>query len=155
MSSSIFDPLYSSYNNYYPSTIYSEGDKKFEEIGKDNILYYISRCGEIEEIISNGQLKHSNGKLILSTIRKGKRFIVNFGTLNVANVLECYKRSMVWFENGYLGTNRQSIIKQLIKEEQEKIEKVNVTLSSLKNHITKLNELNRNMTKDEKEPLGY
>lgn len=142
MSNSIFDSLCSSYNDYYcPSTIYSEGDKKFEEVDKDDILYYISRCGEIEEIISNGQLKRSNGKLILSTIRKGKRFIANFGTLNVANVLEGYKRSMVWFENGYLGTNRQSIIRQLIREEQEKIEKVNITLTSLKNNITKLNEL--------------
>lgn len=139
MSSSLF---YSNSDDYhYPSTIYSEGDKKFEEIDKDNILYYISRYGEIEEIVSNDKLKRSNGKLILSIIRKGKRFIVNFGPLNVANVLESYKRSMVWFENGYLGTNRQSIIKQLIKEEQEKIEKVNITLSSLKNHITKLNEL--------------
>lgn len=142
MSSSIFDSCCSSYNDYYyPSTKYSEGDKKFEEVDKDDILYHISQCGEIEEIISNGQLKRSNGKLILSIIRKGKRFIVNFGSLNVANVLESYKRSMIWFENGYLGTNRQSIIEQLIKEEQEKIEKVNVTLSSLKNHVTKLNEL--------------
>lgn len=139
MSSSLFD----SFVGYegFPYTSYSEGDKKFEEIDKGDILYYVSRNGDIEEIISNGRMKKNKHHLILSTSRNGKRFILNFGPLNIGNVYDSYKNSIMSFEKGYIGTDKKSVVKKLIEEEQEKFKKLSVEISNIQIHLTKLNEL--------------
>lgn len=139
MSSSLFDFYAGDY--YYAITKYFNGDKKFEDIDKGDILYYISYQGELEEITSNGKLKKSNGKLILSTTKRGKRYIVNFGTLNVGNTFESYKNSMIKILDGYLGTNKESVIEQLIKEQQEELDKLRRKTSSLEFRIEQLNNL--------------
>ena len=142
MSSSLFDSCvidHSSY--YYASTKYVDGDKKFKDVDKGDILYFVSYQGELEEITANGKLKKSNGKLMLSTTKGGKRFIVNFGSLNVGNTFDSYEQSMVRILNGYLGTNKQSVIAQLIKEQQEELDKLYNQTSSLEFRINQLNNL--------------
>ena len=142
MSSSLFDSGVGDYSYYYAPTKYVDGDKRFEDVDKGDILYFVSRQGDhIEEIISNGKLKRSNGKLTLSTNRSGKRFIVNFGTLNYTATYDGYENSMVWIPGGYLGTNKQSVISQLIKEQQEELDKLYKQTSSLEFRINQLNNL--------------
>lgn len=141
MSSSLFD-YYGSYE-YFPYTTYSEGDKKFEEIDKGDILYYVSRNGEVEELISNGKMKKNKRYLVLSTLRNGKRFILNFGPLNIGNVYDSYKNSIMSFEMGYIGTNKKSVAKKLIEEEDKKFKKLFTEISDVQMHLAKLNILNR------------
>ena len=143
MSSSLFDSCavdYSSY--YYATTKYSDGDKKFEDVDKGDILYFVSYQGKLEEITANGKLKKSNGKLILSTTKGGKRFIVNFGSLNVGNTYDGYRNSMIGISDGYLGTNKQSVISQLINEQQKELDKLYKRTSSYEFNIEQLNNLN-------------
>ena len=141
MSSSLIDS-YGSYE-YFPHTTYSKGDKKFEEVDKGDILYYISRNGDLEEIISNGRMKQNKRYLELSTLRNGKRFILNFGPLSVGNVYDSYKNSIMSFEMGYIGTNKKSVVKKLIEEEDKKFKKLFTELSNVQMHLTKLNIHNR------------
>ena len=42
--------------------------------------------------------------------KRGKRFIVDFGSLNVGNTFDSYENSMIKIFDGYLGTNKQSVI---------------------------------------------
>lgn len=141
MSSSIFDS-YHDYE-YYPITLYSKGDKKFEEVNEGDVLYYVSRNGEVEELISNGKMKKNKRYLVLSTLRNGKRFILNFGPLNVGNVYDSYKNSIMSFENGYIGTNKKSVVKKLIEEEDKKFKKLFTEISNVQIRLAKLNILNR------------
>lgn len=141
MSSSIFDSFVIDSSYYYAPTKYFDGDKKFEDVDKGDILYFVSYRGELEEIIVNGKLKQSNGKLTLSTTKRGKRFIVDFGTLNVGNTFYSYRNSMIKILDGYLGTNKQSVITQLIKEQQEELDKLYKQTSSLEFRIEQLNNL--------------
>lgn len=141
MSSSLFDSCVGDYSYSYAITKYSDGDKKFEDVDKGDILYYVSCRGELEEITANGKLKKSNGKLILSTTKGGKRFIVNFGTLNYTGTFDSYENSMVKISGGYLGTNKQSVISQLIKEQQEELDKLYKQTSSYEFNIKQLNNL--------------
>lgn len=141
MSSSLFDS-YGSYE-YFPYTTYSKGDKKFEEVDEGDILYYVSRNGDIEEIISNGRMKKNKRYLVLSTSRNGKQFTLNFGPLNIGNVYDSYKNSIMSFEKGYIGTNKKSVAKKLIDEEQEKFKKLFTEISNVQMHLAKLNILNR------------
>jgi hypothetical protein len=141
MSSSIFDS-YRSYE-YYPKTLYSKGDKKFEEVDKGDILYYVSSNGDVEEIISNGRIKKNKHHLVLSTSRNGKRLVLNFGPLNVANVYYSYKNSIMSFEMGYIGTNKKSVVKKLIEDEDKKFKKLFTEISNIQTHLAKLNILNR------------
>lgn len=143
MSSSLFDSCAVDYSScYYATTKYVDGDKKFEDVDKGDILYFVSYQGELEEITAAGKLKKSNGKLMLSTTKGGKRFIVNFGSLNVGNTYDGYRNSMIWISGGYLGTNKQSIISQLIKEQQEELDKLYKQTSSYEFNIERLNNLN-------------
>ena len=139
LNSNITALYYSSY--YYATTKYSDGDKKFEDVDKSDILYYVSYQGDLEEITANGKLKKSNGKLILSTTKGGKRFIVNFGSLNVGNTFDSYGNSMIKISGGYLGTNKQSVISQLIKEQQKELDKLYKQTNSYEFNIARLNNL--------------
>lgn len=139
MSSSLFD-YYGSYE-YYPHTTYSKGDKKFEEVDKGDILYYVSRNGEVEELISNGKMKKNKRYLVLSCLRNGKQFRLNFGPLSVGNVYDSYKNSIMSFENGYIGTDKKSVAKKIIEEEQKKFEKLYTEISNIQIHLAKLNEM--------------
>ena len=141
MSSSLFD-LFCKNDAYYVSTKYSDGDKRFEEIDTDDILYYVSKYGEIEEIISKGKLKQYKGHIILSTIRNRKQFTIDFGTTNCANTYDSCKNSIIACDMGYVGTNKNSIIELLIKEKQEKLNKLIIEVNSLKFSINKLKDLN-------------
>lgn len=141
MSSSLFDSCVGNYSYYYATTKYSDGDKKFKAVDKGDILYYVSYQGELEEITANGKLKQSKGKLILSTTKGGKRFIVNFGSLNAGNTFDSYGNSMIRILDGYLGTNKQSVISQLIKEQQKELDKLYKQTSSYELNIKQLNNL--------------
>ena len=141
MSSSIFDSFVVDSSYYYAPTKYFDGDKKFEDVDKGDILYFVSYQGELEEITANGKLKQSKGKLTLSTTKRGKRFIVDFGSLSVGNTFDSYQNSMVRILDGYLGTNKQSVITQLIKEQQEELDKLYKQTSSLEFRIEQLNNL--------------
>ena len=141
MSSSLFDS-FGRNDAYYAPTKYSDGDKRFEEIDADDILYYVSQYGEIEEIISKGKLKQYKGHIILSTIRNGKQFTIDFGTTNCGNTYDSYKNSIMPYDLGYIGTNKKSIIELLIKEKQEKLDKLIIEANSLKFSINKLKDLN-------------
>lgn len=141
MSSSLFDS-FGRNNDYYRPTKYSDGDKRFEEIDTNDILYYVSQYGEIEEIISKGKLKQYKNHIILSTIRNGKQFTIYFGTTNCGNTYECYKNSITAYDHGYIGTNKNSIIELLIKDKQEKLSELIIEVNSLKFSINKLKDLN-------------
>lgn len=141
MSSSLFDS-FGKNDAYYAPTKYSDGDKRFEEIDTNDILYYVSQYGEIEEIISNGKLKQYKGHIILSTIRNGKQFTIDFGTTNCGNTYECYKNSITAYDHGYIGTNKNTIIELLIKDKQEKLNKLIIEVDSLQFSINKLKDLN-------------
>ena len=141
MSSSLFDLCIGDYSYHYATTKYSDGDKKFEDVDNGDILYYVSYQGELEEITANGKLKRSKGKLTLSTTKGGKRFIVDFGSLNVGNTFDSYGKSMIMILDGYLGTNKQSVISQLIKEQQDELDKLYKRTNSLEVRINQLNNL--------------
>lgn len=141
MSSSLFDSCAGDSSYYYAITKYFDGDKKFEDVHEGDILYFVSYRGELEEIKANGKLKQSKGKLTLSTTKRGKRFIVDFGSLNVGNTFDSYRNSMIKMLDGYLGTNKQSVIEQLIKEQQEELDKLYKQTSSLEFRIEQLNNL--------------
>lgn len=140
MSSSLFDS-FGRNNDYYRPTKYSDGDKRFEEIDTNDILYYVSQYGEIEEIISKGKLKQYKNHIILSTIKNGKQFTIDFGTTNCSNTYECYKNSITAYNYGYIGTNKKSIIELLIKYNQEKLNKLIIEMDSLQFSINKLKDL--------------
>lgn len=140
MSSSLFNS-YGMYDTYAP-TQYSDGDKRFEEIDVDDILYYVSKYGEIDEIVSKGKLKQYKDSIILSTIRNGKNFTINFGSSNCGNTYNSYKNSIMSYNQGYIGTNKNSIIELLIKDNIEKLNKLFIEINSIKFSINKLKELN-------------
>ena len=50
MSSSLFDSGVGDYSYYYVPTKYVDGDKRFEDVDKGDILYFVSCGGELEEI---------------------------------------------------------------------------------------------------------
>ena len=140
MSSSLFDS-FGKNDAYYAPTKYSDGDKRFEEIDTNDILYYVSQYGEIDKIISKGKLKQYKGHIILSTIRNGKQFTIDFGTTNCGNTYDSCKNSIIACDLGYVGTNKNSIIEHLIKEKQEKLDKLFIEVNSLKFSINKLKDL--------------
>lgn len=140
MSSSLFDS-FDRNDGYYRPTKYSDGDKRFEEIDTNDILYYVSQYGEIEEIISKGKLKRYKNHIILSTIKNGKQFTIYFGTSNCGNTYDSYKNSIMSYNNGYIGTNKKSIIELLIKYNQEKLNKLIIEVDSLQFSINKLKNL--------------
>lgn len=140
MSSSLFDS-FGVNDTYYAPTKYSDGDKQFGEIDVDDVLYYVSKYGEIDEIISKGKLKQYKDRIILSTIRNGKKFTINFGSSNCGNTYDSYKNSIMAYNQGYIGTNKKSIIEILIKEEQDRLYKLNSEIHSLISSINKLNVL--------------
>lgn len=141
MSSSLFDS-FDMNDAYHAPTKYLDGDKRFEEIDADDILYYVSKYGEIDKIISKGKLKQYKNHIILSTIRNGKQFTIDFGTTNCGNTYDSYKKSIIAFDLGYIGTNKDSIIELLIKEKQEKLNKLFIEAGSLQFSINKLKDLN-------------
>ena len=53
MSSSLFDSFVVDSSYYFTPTKYFDGDKKFEDVDKGDILYFVSYRGELEEIIEH------------------------------------------------------------------------------------------------------
>jgi hypothetical protein len=110
MSSSLYD----NYNyEYYPKTEHYEGDKSFGELKEGDTLYMLERQTDgykWSELIVTKGWHESKGRCYVSCKRNGKRFIINFGPVNCANVsVDAKRNSIVWDYKGLIGTNKESV----------------------------------------------
>lgn len=118
MSSSLFDTCYGD----YPScreTFYEEGDKKFKEVVKGDILYFVSPNGTVEEVVANNTLRKSGLNLMMSIIRNNKRTKVDFGYYNCTFAFETPNNSILPYNGGYFGTNKNSLINRTIRDQEQ------------------------------------
>lgn len=130
MSSSLFDTWGSSYEPY-PNTDYVEGDKNFGELKKGDILYALSEDldgnYQWEELIITNPWHDAKGHCYISCKRNGKRYRINFGDCNCANV-SVYgpDNSIVYYDDMVIGTNKISIYNAKYKIMTEKLERYKV-----------------------------
>jgi len=120
MSSSLFYDCYASYETY-PHTEYVEGDKKFGEIGIGDTLYRLDTHDTLIELEVTNPFHIAKGNCYITI--KGKGMNINFGTQYCANVLEARNKSIVFYNNGIIGTNKESVIKRqctFLEKEMEK-----------------------------------
>lgn len=107
MSSSLFYDCYAPYETY-PRTEYVEGDKKFGEIGIGGILYCLDRYDTLSELEVTNPFHVAKGRCYITIKGRGKN--IDFGSHNCANVLEARDKSIVLYEGGIIGTNKESVI---------------------------------------------
>lgn len=141
MSSSLFDSGVS--YQYYPETSYTEGDKTFAELDKNDIIYYCTDFGEIYGIKVKDKLKKKQGKIVLPLEKNflDTKFIVigqinDFNASNNAN--NC---SIVEYNMGAIGTNRISVIMYCLNRALVNFEATQKEVTRQKQNLNKLRNL--------------
>lgn len=142
LSSSLFDNWGSSYEPY-PDTEYVKGDKKFGELKKGDILYALSEDldgnYQWEELIITNPWHNAKGHCYISCKRNGKRYYINFGSWNCANV-SVYGpgTSIVYYDDMVIGTNKISIYNAKHKIITEKLDRCKKQCKELSDELNLL-----------------
>jgi hypothetical protein len=143
MSSSLFYDCYAPCEDYnYPETKYVDGDKKFEEIKKDDILYFL-KGNNMLQIKVKIQWHIAKGYCYITLIdHKIKN--INFGSCRNANALDSKFKSVVYYNGYIIGTNKDTVIKMAIKRSNERIINIDKEIKRLSNsRITETKELEK------------
>lgn len=142
LSSSLFDNWGSSYEPY-PNTDYVEGDKKFGELKKGDILCALSEDldgnYQLEELIITNPWYNAKGHCYISCKRNGKRYYINFGPWNCANV-SVYGpgTSIIYYDDMVIGTNKISIYNAKYKIIAEKLDRCKKQCKELSDELNLL-----------------
>lgn len=107
MSSSLLYDCYARYETY-PKTEYVDGDKKFGEVGVGGILYCLDRYDTLSELEVTNPFHVAKGHCYITIKGRGKN--IDFGAHNCANVLEARDKSIVFYNDCIIGTNKESVI---------------------------------------------
>lgn len=118
MSSSLFYDCYASYDTY-PDTEYVEGDKKFGEIGIGGILYCLDRYDTLSELEVTNPFHVTKGRCYITIKGRGKN--IDFGAHKCTNVLEARNKSIVFYNDNIIGTNKESVVKTKCNSIEKKI----------------------------------
>lgn len=135
MSSSLFYDCYAPYETY-PKTEYVEDDKKFGEIGIGGILYCLDRYDTLSELEVINPFHVTKGHCYITIKGRGKN--IDFGSQNCVNVLEARNKSIVFYEDGIIGTNKESVIAKQCNILTREIEYMRMECKSLKERLHKL-----------------
>ena len=135
MSSSLFYDCYAPYETY-PRTEYVEGDKKFGEIGIGGILYYLDKYDTLSELEVTNPFHVAKGRCYITIKGKGKN--IDFGSHNCANVLEARDKSIVFYEGGIIGTNKESVISKAANAITNEIGQARMKCKSLEKRLHKI-----------------
>ena len=129
MSLNLFYDCYEPHGTY-PKTEYVEGDKKFGEIGIGDTLYLLGIHDTLIELEVTNPFHIAKGNCYITT--KGKGMNINFGTQHCANVLEAKNKSIVFYNNGIIGTNKESVMKRQCTFLEKELEKYYNGIAELK-----------------------
>jgi len=135
MSSSLFYDCYAPYETY-PRTEYVEGDKKFGEIGIGGILYCLDRYDTLSKLEVTNPFHVAKGRCYITIKGRGKN--IDFGSHNCANVLEARDKSIVFYEGGIIGTNKESVISEAVNAITKEIEQARMKCESLEERLHKV-----------------
>ena len=135
MSSSLFYDCYAPYETY-PRTEYVEGDKKFGEIGIGGILYYLDKYDTLSELEVTNPFHVAKGRWYITIKGRGKN--IDFGSHNCANVLEARDKSIVFYEGGIIGTNKESVISKAANAITNEIGQARMKCKSLEKRLHKI-----------------
>ena len=135
MSSSLFYDCYAPYETY-PRTEYVEGDKKFGEIGIGGILYCLDRYDTLSELEVTNPFHVAKGRCYITIKGRGKN--IDFGGHNCANVLEARDKSIVFYEGGIIGTNKESVISEAVNAITREIGQARMKCKSLEERLDKV-----------------
>ena len=135
MSSSLFYDCYAPYETY-PDTEYVEGDKKFGEIGIGGILYCLDKYDTLSELEVTNPFHVAKGRCYISI--KGRDKNIDFGSHNCANVLEARDKSIVFYEGGIIGTNKESVISKAANAITNEIGQARMKCKSLEKRLHKI-----------------
>lgn len=133
------------WDNYedFPKTHYVNGDKKFSEIKKDDILYCLTEDNKLIEVKVTNPLHESRDYHYVITYNNNKT--INFGQTSCGNVRDVEFTSIADFYryNGCLiygarfavvGTNKETVIQYQLRRYYEKV-------NELKNNIIDCNDV--------------
>ena len=149
MSSSLFYDCYAPYETY-ANTIEVEGVKNFGDIKAGDLLYMIvgnSNSGySFAELNVTKPWHTAKGKYYISCLNGKKRFYIDFGPMNCANVRYDSKSSSIVLYDGHtIGTSKEilynyrheKLLEELerIKEQYDIINKSIESLELLKNKL--------------------
>lgn len=135
MSSSLFYDCYAPYETY-PRTEYVEGDKKFGEIGIGGILYCLDRYDTLSELEVTNPFHVAKGRCYITIKGRGKN--IDFGSQYCANVLEARDKSIVFYDGGIIGTNKESVISKAVNAITKEIQQERMKCESLKERLHKV-----------------
>ena len=135
MSSSLFYDCYAPYETY-PDTEYVEGDKKFGEIGIGGILYCLDRYDTLSELEVTNPFHVAKGRCYITIKGRGKN--IDFGHYNCANVLEARNKSIVFYDGGIIGTNKESVISKAANAITNEIGQARMKCKSLEKRLHKV-----------------
>ena len=135
MSASIFADFYMPYSSYL-KTEYIEGDIKFSELKPGDILYYLDRYDKMKtiKVISSWHISKNHCYIGVS----GKLRNIDFGEVN-GNTLDSKNASIVYYQSGYIGTNKESVIKIAIQKLSEESDKITIQLQGIPKELNELN----------------
>ena len=135
MSSSLFYDCYTPYETY-PDTEYVEGDKKFGEIGIGGILYCLDRYDTLSELEVMKPFHVAKGRCYITIKGRGKN--IDFGSHNCGNVLQARDKSIVFYDGGIIGTNKESVITKRCNILTREIGQTRMKCKSLENRLHKV-----------------
>ncbi len=137
MSSSLFYDCYAPYETYTrPRTEYVEGDKKFGEIGIGGILYCLDRYDTLSELEVTNPFHVAKGRCYITIKGRGKN--IDFGGQYCVNVLEARDKSIVFYDGGIIGTNKESVIAKAVNAITKEIQQERMKCESLKERLHKV-----------------
>lgn len=147
MSSSLFYDCYASYE-MSAKTEYFDEDKKFSDIVENDILYRLCTGSKrdtngygyiIQELKVTKPFHGAHGHYYISV--EGKLHAINFGPTDCINSKENAKDSVIYSNDGIIGTNKNSVITAKRHQIEKEIENVKNQLTRLEYELNDLNSI--------------
>ena len=147
MSSSLFYDCYASYE-MSAKTEYFDGDKKFSDIVENDILYRLCTSSKrdtndygyiIQELKVTKPFHSAHGHYYISV--EGKLHAINFGPTDCINSKENAKDSVIYSNDGIIGTNKNSVIAAKRRKIENEVENVKKRLARLEYDLNNLNSI--------------
>ena len=147
MSSSLFYDCYASYE-MPAKTEYFDGDKKFSDIAENDILYRLCTGSKrdtngygyiMQELKVTKPFHSAHGHYYISV--EGKLHAINFGPTDCINSKENAKDSVIYSNDGIIGTNKNSVIIAKRHQIEKEIENVKNQLTRLEYELNDLNSI--------------
>lgn len=135
MSASLFDCCGYNYEPYL-KTEYICGDKRFEDINVGDVLYYLDEFDTLTELVVTKPFHMAKGHCYITV--KGKCKNINFGSSNTGNVFYAKHDSIAFYNNGIIGTNKESVIAKQCNIITKNIVETRKTYEYLKKKLSKI-----------------